>query len=304
MPEGIDQANAQTREMIQELEQSIVSHNAWLKTLHRALLCRLPPNPDDLQPDAHCRCNFGRWYYGQPHPGLPSTEGFRALDDIHRVMHDRARELLSKASGGNALDPADYDRFIDLSIAFVSRIRDLQLGMVNLQSDRDPLTGIPNRRNMLPRLAQERERALRLAQPCCVCMMDFDNFKNVNDTYGHQAGDQVLRTAAQFVTGLLRKYDSIYRYGGEEFLLCLPDTTPEGAKNIADRLRVGLETLPIALGDGAAVQITASFGIAEIDPVASVEEVIARADHAMLAAKDAGRNCVLLWSEMARPEAG
>ena len=299
MPEGIDLDNARTREMVQELEQCILSHSAWLKNLHRALLCRLPPNPDDLEPDAHCRCDFGRWYYGCPHPGLPAAAGFRSLGEGHHTMHDRARDLLHKAGAGAPLEPADYDRFIDLSIAFVSRIRDLQLSMVARLSDSDPLTGIPSRRGMLPRLAQERERSLRIAQPCCVCMMDFDNFKNVNDIYGHQAGDQVLRAAVQFVATLLRKYDSIYRYGGEEFLLCLPDTAPQGAKNIVDRLRAGLEALPIALKDGTSVQVTASFGIAEIDPGASVEEVIARADRAMLAAKDAGRNRVLLWSDLA-----
>jgi diguanylate cyclase (GGDEF)-like protein len=126
-------------------------------------------------------------------------------------------------------------------------------------------------------------------------MVDLDLFKSINDTYGHQAGDAVLEAVAGYFLRSLRKYDHIYRYGGEEFVLVLPDTRPDAARPVVERLRKGLAGLAIELPDGPLLRMTASFGIAPLAPDGSVRDSIEHADAAMYAAKEAGRNQVRVW---------
>jgi diguanylate cyclase (GGDEF)-like protein len=128
-------------------------------------------------------------------------------------------------------------------------------------------------------------------------LADLDHFKQVNDRFGHRAGDRVLAEAAQFFQTHLRPYDSVYRYGGEEFLFCLPDTDAHKARPIIDRLRQRLSESTVALDDGTGLRVTCSFGIAEIDRSAELSTILERADQALYAAKAAGRNRVSLWGE-------
>jgi diguanylate cyclase (GGDEF)-like protein len=126
-------------------------------------------------------------------------------------------------------------------------------------------------------------------------MMDVDHFKDVNDTYGHVAGDRALAAATRYVMAHLRPYDKLFRYGGEEFLACMQNTDMATGYEVMERLRQGLAATPIEYGGGATLHITMSFGIALLDPDVSVEQSIERADKAMYAAKAAGRNCTRIW---------
>ena len=128
-------------------------------------------------------------------------------------------------------------------------------------------------------------------------MVDLDHFKTVNDTYGHLAGDNVLREAAQYFNSKIRPYDSICRYGGEEFLICLPNTSMNMAKIILNRLRTGLALLSIALGERERIKITASFGVTKMSSDMSINDTISRADKALYAAKLGGRNQVSTWED-------
>ena len=126
-------------------------------------------------------------------------------------------------------------------------------------------------------------------------MIDLDNFKAINDLYGHHAGDKVLAESVRYLIRHLRPYDKVFRYGGEEFLLCLPytDFTP-GLERVQE-LGEGIAALPIDIGTEKPIHISASFGLTQLDPDVPVEESIDRADKAMYAAKAAGRNCVRTW---------
>ena len=122
-------------------------------------------------------------------------------------------------------------------------------------------------------------------------MIDLDHFKDVNDRYGHAMGDAVLRWIAQYLQANMRSYDRLYRCGGEEFLLCLPQTSVAVAVGLADSFRSGVAEQHIhdRTGDES-IKITASFGVAALDATRPVEESIERADKAMYRAKTAGRN--------------
>jgi diguanylate cyclase (GGDEF)-like protein len=128
-------------------------------------------------------------------------------------------------------------------------------------------------------------------------MMDIDYFKRVNDNHGHIAGDKVLKTVIDFCTASLRKYDSIYRYGGEEFLFCLPDAEQDEARNIIERLCASLGKHPITLPGGESLFVTASFGMTGLLKDTSIEDSIQAADHALLCAKAQGRNRVCCWED-------
>jgi two-component system cell cycle response regulator len=156
---------------------------------------------------------------------------------------------------------------------------------------RDSLTGILNRRSILERLAEELSRAMRQGGSLTVGMCDVDHFKAVNDTYGHQAGDDVLRGFTASVQAHLRKYDSVGRYGGEEFLVVAPGVRDAGDVGLFERLcdRISREALPTARGP---ISITVSIGVASADRGSTVDTLLAAADAAMYRAKAEGRNRV------------
>lgn len=161
----------------------------------------------------------------------------------------------------------------------------------------DPLTELNNRRHLMELLGNEFERTRRTNDPCAFVMIDLDHFKRVNDTYGHQQGDVVLRATAREIKRQLRQYDSAARFGGEEFALILPETSPKDAVMVAERLRQSLCDMQFT-GSIAELTITASFGIATIpyEKIASIEDLIRLADDALYTAKNNGRNRVEIIS--------
>jgi len=280
---------------LRELDAGNTSHTSWLKDLHRAMICGGAPNPADLLTDAHCRCKFGQWYYQRDYPELQDGTWFENIGAFHKTMHDGARTLLSRKNDGQPISADEYDEFMDLAIRFKLEMSGLQTDIISKVCVVDHLTGVWNRNGMLHKLQQEHERMVRSGTSCCVCMMDLDHFKRVNDAYGHLAGDAVLHEAIRFFNGKLRKYDSIFRYGGEEFLFCLPDAEVPDVVKTMERLCAELAAHPIDLKDKGVIHVTASFGIAVMSPGETVEDTIEKADHALLCAKASGRNQVCLW---------
>lgn len=283
---------------LRELDTGVHKHTAWLKELHRALVCSSESNTEDMMEDAHCRCQFGLWYYGQPHPELQGDDGcFDEIGVLHQAVHDNARALLLKSQGGRGrISPEEYNQFMDTALQFKFEVGKLQANIINQVCVVDHLTGVWNRSSMMHKLEEEHERMMRSEQACCICMMDLDNFKQVNDVYGHPGGDQVLQATTRFLNSRLRKYDTVFRYGGEEFLLCLPSTTLEDAKTLMERLRGELEALAIEVKSKGLIHISASFGLAMMSPDEHVGGTIEQADHALLCAKANGRNNVCVWS--------
>jgi diguanylate cyclase (GGDEF)-like protein len=211
---------------------------------------------------------------------------------------------LREAEGVLAVRPQDAPAFASLSRPLVEGLLNhLALVLDNARlaqrlrelSALDSLTRLFNHRAILERLGEELNRGQRKGQTVAVVLCDFDHFKAINDTYGHLAGDAVLRAAAQLFRQLLRASDALGRYGGEEFLLVLPETGLEAATQTAQRLRGGLEKLSVPLASGQKVSITASFGVAcaaELPAPVTPDALVALADARLYQAKAAGRNCV------------
>jgi diguanylate cyclase (GGDEF)-like protein len=158
-------------------------------------------------------------------------------------------------------------------------------------AEHDDLTGLWNHRIIVERLQQEVDRSRRERTPVSVIVVDLDHFKSVNDTYGHPAGDLVLKEVAAIFQRSVRSYDWVGRYGGEEFLLILPGSGLTGARIRAENLRVAVQWAHIHDGHRA-IPVTASFGVACGFP-SHYEALIQAADVALYRAKDNGRNCVI-----------
>jgi two-component system, cell cycle response regulator len=159
----------------------------------------------------------------------------------------------------------------------------------------DGLTRLLNHRAIHDRLAEEVSRSLRYAHPLSVILCDLDHFKRVNDSHGHLVGDAALRVAAQALKSCLRGADSLGRYGGEEFLVVLPETGLDASLQAAERLRRRLASRALPVGDGDPLRLTGSFGVAtlvELGLEATADGLVSLADTRLYEAKAAGRNCV------------
>ena len=163
-----------------------------------------------------------------------------------------------------------------------------------LLSVTDPLTGLFNRRHLHHCLELELERANRYRRPLSLLVIDCDNFKAINDTWGHLAGDKVLQELARLIIESLRGTDYAFRYGGEEFVVLLPELTGEMARQLGDRLRGTFAGLGGLCEAGGKRQFTVSIGVAEYLPGESENSFIRRADDAVYEAKRRGKNCVVI----------
>ena len=169
--------------------------------------------------------------------------------------------------------------------------RDLELLNIRLDdlSRSDPLTGLSNRRDMMEKLKLLQSRADREATPLALMMVDIDDFKSINDTLGHNKGDHVLRRVARTLRSQTRGQDLLARWGGEEFILLLPQTDIRHALSLAEKFRIMIQNYDFEnIG-----RITCSFGVTSYRENDTREKIIKRADSAMYKAKATGRNCVV-----------
>jgi len=184
------------------------------------------------------------------------------------------------------------------------KIRELQETnrRLRLRAATDSLTGLPNQGKIMDVLNEELERSSRYSRPLSAMMLDVDRFKSVNDTHGHRAGDYVLEQIAEFFERQIRKPDTVGRYGGEEFLFVLPETSEEDAHVLAERIRSNVQNRSFEW-EGESLTVSISFGLAEWEPTMDLngEEFLNQADRALLVAKREGRNKTVRFSSVERP---
>ena len=171
------------------------------------------------------------------------------------------------------------------------RIRKLQLTLEQMVVS-DPLTGLYNRRFLMDRLLQEMQRSDRHGEPLAFAMIDLDGFKTINDLYGHVLGDKVLRAVGNAISRSIRVSDIAARYGGDEFAVILPQTPPEGAMRVCERLLRAISEAGFQDDSGKIFRVTASLGLAyyPADDVETPEDLVHSADGALYGAKRSGKN--------------
>ena len=155
----------------------------------------------------------------------------------------------------------------------------------------DPLTGLPNRAAWSEQIEREMQRWQENGGDLAMAILDLDHFKQINDGYGHLAGDKVLKIVAEQLRKRLRGQDFIARFGGEEFVLLLPDTSPADALQVVETMRLAVEACPFHF-KGERVVVSTSIGLSAFRPGEVADQVLKRADAALYRAKQRGRNCV------------
>ena len=231
-----------------------------------------------------------------PRVAIVSADGKPFTEEERRLIHELF-DVLRVAEESEA-------RYLELEQRMLSLQRenlDLVVRNRNLSevSSRDTLTGLYNRWYVIEKIDTELNRAMRHGSPMSLLMLDIDHFKRINDTWGHAAGDEVLKGIGQLLRESCRVYDVPGRYGGEEFCIVLPETKVGNTTVVAERIRQRLESTELACG-GEAITVTASIGIAGMEESAGEEilspaALIDRADRALYSAKSRGRNRIEMW---------
>jgi len=284
------QRNEHLVSLIDGLRSAKERHYSWLWDIHRTLLCGTPLHANgEIDP---ALCQFAGWLRSvADEPLVRHADSYQRLQEQHLKMHQAAVNLISTAARQRPIPVEVYDDFIDQRNRFKAVVESFERDLWDMACLVDQLTGLRNRYGMLTDLRDEQQRIVRENGSCTIAMIDIDHFKGINDTHGHHIGDLLLQKLAQLLVAKLRPYDHLYRYGGEEFLICLPGTDGGEAKTILDRMRHDISAMDFTV-EGKLIPITASFGLTEIGIESCIEDYIEHADAALYAAKTAGRNRV------------
>lgn len=231
---------------------------------------------------------------------LTREEGLQCFICLPLTSHDRRLGVIYfYRTDRDTFTPAEIELLTTFASLTAQAIENARLYVQSQEQARtDALTGLDNRREFQRRLDEEIERALRHDRPLSLLMLDLDHFKRVNDTYGHPAGDEVLRATAARIRTEIRPADHAARYGGEEFVAILPETPAAGARVVAERVRRAVAGAPFRLPDGREIGLTVSIGVlCYPDDANGSRRVVEHADQALYVAKETGRNRVVLYQE-------
>ncbi|PXW24070.1 biofilm regulation diguanylate cyclase SiaD [Paraburkholderia caballeronis] len=208
------------------------------------------------------------------------SDGFQAM----------ARDAHSTLSGRYESQSKRLGKILRIADRYQALMRDRN-ALLQEASMLDPLTGIPNRRQLMVRLNEESARSARTGRPFVIAMLDADYFKQINDRWGHDVGDRVLMELGHAMLASKRQYDLCGRWGGEEFLLVLPDTTLDGAGTVVERMHRNIAEVRVPVGDrDETIGVTVSIGAAVSMAGETYAQTLGRADAALRRAKQEGRN--------------
>lgn len=228
-------------------------------------------------------------------PPVVMLTGEKNLSVAIEAMKNGAQDYLTKGDVTfESLKLALNNAVEKITLKRLLKMREDELKHLALTDD---LTGLYSRRYVREQLQQELHRASRYKIPFCIALIDLDHFKQVNDHHGHPTGDRVLIAFSKLLSQCTRQSDTICRYGGEEFLIVLPNTLLKSARIVTDRICTQAEALVHRGSTGESFQVTCSQGLTEFEPsITDAEKLIQRADEALYQAKNLGRNQVCIWA--------
>ncbi|TLU69700.1 diguanylate cyclase [Enterobacter sp. MF024] len=277
-------------ETVRGLNQSTDAHFKWLVKLLRFIDSGDVDIPEICNDDAHLHCEFGHWLNTRLLEEREDTNFLLDINKKHICVHQTCRSLIT-AIEHRRQKSEDFDLFEQSLLAFTDALTTYKVHLLQLRTSYDALTGLPLRR-ILDESFCSMNKELG-AEGLYLLLLDIDHFKKVNDNYGHLNGDIVLRSLAMNVSNNIRRSESMYRYGGEEFIVVLHATNDREAVTIAERLRRDIFRLETIAGEHI-IRITFTGGLTRIHQEETLREVLERADIALYTGKKSGRNCTHL----------
>lgn len=281
-----------TRSFIAELDAAVEAHLEWTRRILRCVVLQSPPGEDVLDPDAHNLCHFGGWLRAH-------RELFELLDapsaarvgTVHQAMHDAIRSICSDVIGGRTGEKTDLEAFEASQSELIGLLARFKTLILSTAVRLDPLTRLPLRYGIESDFVLYQKEVRRNRTLLYLVMIDVDNFKPINDTYGHPAGDRVLRHLADTLKRSLRDDEPLYRYGGDEFLWLLKCKSATEARQSARRVLAIVSTTPMPIDDSDEIlRLTVTLGLAQVSQRDDLESAIKRADQALYEGKNDGRN--------------
>lgn len=272
--------------------KAIDAHYQWLVSMFHSVVARDASKPEITDNHSYGLCQFGRWI---DHLGPLDNDELpyvRLMDSAHQHMHNCGRELMLAIVENHCrtrISPLFRKGYF-----LYCGINRLQIYLLTIRSNMDVLTGLPGRRV----LDESFDHQLRNTEPLNLYLMllDIDRFKLVNDTYGHLIGDVVLRTLATYLASWTRDYETVYRYGGEEFIIIVKAANDEEACRAGVRICQLVDNHAITHSEGH-INITVTAGVSRAFPEEPLDVVIGRADRAMYEGKQTGRNRCMFIDE-------
>lgn len=275
------------------LSAAIDAHYQWMVNMFRCVVAAGSHEQDIINDHSHKVCRFGIWLDEQAPPDNDESPYVRLIDSAHQNMHAHGRELML-AIREKRWSSAHFDHFQTALLSFTSALTDYKIYLLTIRGNMDILTGLPGRRV----LDESFDHQLRNASPfnLYLLLLDIDRFKSVNDTYGHLTGDVVLHTLATNLSEWTREYETVYRYGGEEFVVTIKAMSDEEACRVGTRLCQRVARQAIAY-PGGKLNITVTGGISRAAAGEALDVVLGRADRAMYKGKQTGRNRCMFIDE-------
>jgi len=288
------------RDIATVVADAAVEHEYWLKSWQRALICGVTQGPNVVEETAHLTCRFGSWLEANKGAVELAGDAMAELARAHREVHEAVRYLAGEAAAGHRLAPDEFDTAMDAAVAFnaaVHRVRETHGAPEDMEVPADAqLAELQSRMTMLGELERERERALRTGAAMSLVLVHPEPLQAIEAGYGTVGIDRAVAGLAARLFSQLRSYDGLYRYGRSEFLLCLPASTAEQARGIAERLAEAVGAAPMALSDTIETEVYARFGIAVVDARATIQETVDRALHALAMTGTGEGQRIVVWA--------
>lgn len=290
--QAVSDLTINSRSFITELDAAVEAHMDWTRRILRCVILQSPPGEDMLDAEAHTLCHFGAWF-------RTHREFFELMDapsaarvgTVHQTMHDAIRAICSDVVDGRTAGKTDLEAFEASQSELIGLLARFKTLILSNAHRLDPLTRLPLRYGIESDFALYQKEARRNRTLLYLVMIDVDNFKPINDTHGHLAGDRVLRHLADILKRSLRDDEPLYRYGGDEFLWLLKCKSATEARQSARRVLAIVSTTPMPLDDSSEfLRLTVTLGLAQVSRQDDLERAIKRADQALYEGKNAGRN--------------
>jgi len=274
-------------ETVRSLNQSTDAHFRWLVKILRFIDSRNFDLPEISSDEAHLHCEFGHWLNTRLLEEREDTNFLLDINKKHIRVHQACRNLISAIEQQRQANDV-FNLFEESLLAFTEALTHYKVHLLQLRTSYDALTGLPLRRILDESFASMNKELG--ADGLYLLLLDIDHFKKVNDNYGHLNGDIVLRSLALNISNNIRRSESMYRYGGEEFIVVLHASNDQDAVAIAERLRRDIARLETIAGEHL-IRVTFTGGLTRIHEGEALREVLERADIALYTGKKSGRNC-------------